>query len=43
MTDEELTEFIISLWNHRDDRYSDERAAGTVTKQEKIEMSFIGG
>jgi GTP 3',8-cyclase len=43
MTDEELTGFIISLWNRRDDRYSDERAAGTVKKQEKIEMSFIGG
>ncbi|GAA1378312.1 GTP 3',8-cyclase MoaA [Peribacillus frigoritolerans] len=43
MTDEELTGFIISLWDRRDDRYSDERAAGTVKKQEKIEMSFIGG
>ena len=43
MTDEELTAHIISLWNHRDDRYSDERVEGTVKKQEKIEMSFIGG
>ncbi|MGG3494641.1 GTP 3',8-cyclase MoaA [Peribacillus simplex] len=43
MTDEELTGFIISLWNHRDDRYSDERAAGTLKKHAKIEMSFIGG
>ncbi|PJN86772.1 GTP 3',8-cyclase MoaA [Bacillus sp. mrc49] len=43
MADEELTEFILSLWNDRDDRYSDERAAGTLKGQEKIEMSFIGG
>ncbi|MFD9624728.1 GTP 3',8-cyclase MoaA [Peribacillus muralis] len=43
MSDGELTNFIISLWNSRDDRYSDERAAGTVKGQEKIEMSFIGG
>ncbi|KWW16878.1 cyclic pyranopterin phosphate synthase MoaA [Peribacillus simplex] len=43
MTDEDLTELILSLWNDRDDRYSDERAAGTLKGQEKIEMSFIGG
>ncbi|MGE6378847.1 GTP 3',8-cyclase MoaA [Peribacillus muralis] len=43
MTDGELTHFIISLWNERDDRYSDERSAGTVKEQGKIEMSFIGG
>ncbi|WP_347942337.1 GTP 3',8-cyclase MoaA [Peribacillus simplex] len=43
ISDEELTCFIISLWNQRDDRYSDERSAGTVKKQKKIEMSFIGG
>ncbi|MFJ7512686.1 GTP 3',8-cyclase MoaA [Peribacillus simplex] len=43
MSDEELTGFIISLWNQRDDRYSDARSAGTVKNQEKVEMSFIGG
>jgi cyclic pyranopterin phosphate synthase len=43
MSDEELTGFIISLWNRRDDRYSEERSAGTEKKQDKIEMSFIGG
>ncbi|MEB2630247.1 GTP 3',8-cyclase MoaA [Peribacillus frigoritolerans] len=43
MSDEELTGFIISLWNRRDDRYSDARPTGTVKKQEKVEMSFIGG
>ena len=43
MSDEELTGFIISLWNRRDDRYSDARSTGTVKKQEKVEMSFIGG
>ena len=43
MSDEELTEHIVSIWNHRGDRYSDERAEGTVKNQEKIEMSFIGG
>ncbi|MGE6613405.1 hypothetical protein ACQKFG_23310 [Peribacillus sp. NPDC076916] len=35
--------FRISLWNQRDDCYSDERSAGTVKKQDKIEMSFVGG
>ncbi|MGE7609603.1 GTP 3',8-cyclase MoaA [Peribacillus frigoritolerans] len=43
LSDEESTSFIISLWNRRDDRYSDARSAGTVKKQEKVEMSFIGG
>lgn len=43
LSDEELTSFIISLWNRRDDRYSDARSAGTVKRQEKVEMSFIGG
>ncbi|WP_409304633.1 GTP 3',8-cyclase MoaA [Peribacillus sp. SCS-155] len=43
MTDEELTSQIASIWNHRKDRYSDERAEGKNNNQEKIEMSYIGG
>lgn len=43
MSDEELTSHIISIWNNRADRYSDERAAGTAKNKDKIEMSFIGG
>ncbi|SFB97166.1 cyclic pyranopterin monophosphate synthase subunit MoaA [Bacillus sp. OV322] len=43
MTDSELTDHIVSLWNHRKDRYSDERAEGKNIHQEKIEMSYIGG
>jgi GTP 3',8-cyclase len=43
MTDSELTAHIVSLWNHRKDRYSDERAEGKNIHQEKIEMSYIGG
>ncbi|MFD0048838.1 GTP 3',8-cyclase MoaA [Actinomycetes bacterium NPDC127524] len=43
MTDSELTDHIVSLWNHRKDRYSDERAKGKNIHQEKIEMSYIGG
>lgn len=43
MSDEELTKHIASIWNHRRDRYSDERAEGKNKDQEKIEMSYIGG
>lgn len=43
MTDDELTRHIASIWNHRRDRYSDERAEGKNNGQEKIEMSYIGG
>lgn len=42
-TDEQLAERITSIWNGRDDRYSDERMAETNRNRKKIEMSYIGG
>ncbi|MEH7444489.1 GTP 3',8-cyclase MoaA [Bacillus sp. JJ1122] len=42
-TDEELRARITDIWNHRTDRYSDERTAETVANRKKIEMSYIGG
>nr|WP_071459129.1 GTP 3',8-cyclase MoaA [Bacillus mediterraneensis] len=41
--DEEIKDRIISIWNHRSDRYSDERTAETIANRKKIEMSYIGG
>ena len=40
-TDEEIQNAIISIWQSRDDRYSEIR--GTQEKSEKVEMSYIGG
>ncbi|MFJ5714965.1 GTP 3',8-cyclase MoaA [Neobacillus sp. NPDC093127] len=42
-TDEEIVARITSIWNGRDDRYSDERTAETNKNRKKIEMSYIGG
>ncbi|MCM3573186.1 MULTISPECIES: GTP 3',8-cyclase MoaA [Mesobacillus] len=42
-TDDELRTRITDVWNHRTDRYSDERTAETVANRKKIEMSYIGG
>ncbi len=42
-SDKEIAERISSIWNHRDDRYSDERTAETNNNRKKIEMSYIGG
>ncbi|WP_079508065.1 GTP 3',8-cyclase MoaA [Mesobacillus jeotgali] len=42
-TDDELRNRITDIWNHRTDRYSDERTAETVANRKKIEMSYIGG
>ena len=42
-TDEEIRERVSSIWNGRDDRYSDERTAETHKNRKKIEMSYIGG
>ncbi|MEW8971924.1 GTP 3',8-cyclase MoaA [Mesobacillus jeotgali] len=42
-TDDELRARIADVWNHRTDRYSDERTAETVANRKKIEMSYIGG
>ncbi|MFJ8245958.1 GTP 3',8-cyclase MoaA [Peribacillus asahii] len=40
--DEEVAKVITDIWNHRGDRYSDERGNGTK-KRSKVEMSHIGG
>lgn len=42
-TDEELEQRITDIWNHRADRYSDERTEETAANRKKIEMSYIGG
>ncbi len=41
-TDDELSEHIRSVWEHRDDRYSELRASATEGLP-KVEMSYIGG
>jgi GTP 3',8-cyclase len=42
-SDEEIRQRVSSIWNGRDDRYSDERTAETHKNRKKIEMSYIGG
>jgi cyclic pyranopterin phosphate synthase len=42
-SEQEIRERVISIWNHRQDRYSDERTAETHASRKKIEMSYIGG
>ncbi|MCA0987715.1 GTP 3',8-cyclase MoaA [Guptibacillus algicola] len=42
-SDYEMKDLLESIWNKRDDRYSDERTEEKVANREKIEMSFIGG
>lgn len=41
-SDEEIHNAIAAIWLHRDDNYSEIRTAETA-KQQKVEMSFIGG
>ena len=41
-SDEEIARAITTVWNKRDDRYSEIRTAET-TKLKKVEMSYIGG
>lgn len=41
-SDGELCEFMASLWQQRNDRYSEIRSSATFHTQ-KVEMSFIGG
>lgn len=45
VTDEELRTTLIELWEHRTDRYSDERTEETVKlrQKKKINMNYIGG
>jgi cyclic pyranopterin phosphate synthase len=42
-SDEELTARIMSIWNSRTDRYSEERMSEASKRTSKIEMSYIGG
>ncbi|WLR52675.1 GTP 3',8-cyclase MoaA [Bacillus tianshenii] len=42
-SDDELLHAISDVWNHRSDRYSDERMKHRKRKKRKIEMSYIGG
>jgi len=42
-TNEQIAERITTIWNGRDDRYSDERTAESNKNRKKIEMSYIGG
>ena len=44
-TDAEVAQAITAVWQHRSDRYSEERSAATIAqrKKAKIEMSHIGG
>jgi cyclic pyranopterin phosphate synthase len=39
----EIQQLVISTWNKRTDRYSDERTEQTAKMRKKIEMSYIGG
>ncbi|HLS67312.1 MAG TPA: GTP 3',8-cyclase MoaA [Pseudogracilibacillus sp.] len=41
--DEQLLDYIKSVWTKRADRYSDERTEATATSKRKIDMSYIGG
>jgi cyclic pyranopterin phosphate synthase len=43
VSDDEIRDRIISIWNRRGDRYSEERTAETYANRKKIEMSYIGG
>jgi len=41
-SDREISQAIVNVWSHRDDRYSEIRSSETVGLP-KVEMSFIGG
>ncbi|RSL33626.1 GTP 3',8-cyclase MoaA [Salibacterium salarium] len=42
-SEEQVEQYLTSIWNHRSDRYSEERTEETVRNRKKIEMSYIGG
>ncbi|MDF2946878.1 MAG: Molybdenum cofactor biosynthesis protein MoaA [Bacillales bacterium] len=43
-TNDDIKDYIIDVWNKREDRYSDVRHINTFPeKRKKIEMSYIGG
>lgn len=41
--DEKVLAKLSDIWGNRKDRYSDERAEGSASSVNKIEMSYIGG
>lgn len=41
VSDDELADFISSVWRHRDDRYSELRSVSAA--RSKVEMSYVGG
>jgi cyclic pyranopterin phosphate synthase len=43
VSNEEIKQHIMQIWNGRKDRYSDERSEETAKNRKKIEMSYIGG
>ncbi|MBN8234209.1 GTP 3',8-cyclase MoaA [Halobacillus kuroshimensis] len=42
-SDEDLTDYLMAVWEGRADQYSADRARGKPMKERKIEMSYIGG
>lgn len=43
LSDDEVLDRLIGVWERRADRYSDERTEQTVKNRKKINMSYIGG
>ena len=42
-TDEEIAQYLRSVWKTRDDRYSELRSTATPGLPKKVEMSYVGG
>ena len=42
-TDKDISGIITHTWNHRTDRYSEERSEDSAGKRKKVEMFHIGG
>ncbi len=42
-SDQELADFVFSLWARRDDNYSQKRSQSGPSDDGKVEMSYIGG
>ena len=42
-SDQELSDFVKSLWHRRDDNYSEKRSQKDSNDPKRIEMSYIGG
>lgn len=43
LSDDEVMDRLIGVWERRADRYSDDRTEQTVKNRKKINMSYIGG